>query len=43
MDSLLDLAAEIAAREDAITRAVLSGPTIAEARKEHGYHTLQRK
>jgi 4-hydroxy-4-methyl-2-oxoglutarate aldolase len=37
------LATEIAATEDAITQAVLAGATIAEARKQHGYHTLQRK
>ena len=38
-----DLATEIAAREDAILAAILDGATIAEARKQHGYHTLQRK
>jgi 4-hydroxy-4-methyl-2-oxoglutarate aldolase len=38
-----DLAAEIAAREDAILAAILDGATITEARKQHGYHTLQRK
>jgi len=37
------LAAQIAATEDAITKAVLGGATIAAARKQHGYHTLQRK
>jgi 4-hydroxy-4-methyl-2-oxoglutarate aldolase len=37
-----DLAASIAAREDAITKAVLDGATIADARAEYGYHTLQR-
>jgi hypothetical protein len=29
--------------EDAILAAILDGATIAEARKRHGYHTLQRK
>jgi 4-hydroxy-4-methyl-2-oxoglutarate aldolase len=38
-----DLATEIAVREDAILAAILDGATIAEARKQHGYHTLQRK
>ena len=38
-----DLSAEIAAREDAILAAILDGATIADARKRHGYHTLQRK
>jgi 4-hydroxy-4-methyl-2-oxoglutarate aldolase len=38
-----DLATEIAAREDAILAAILDGATIADARKRHGYHTLQRK
>jgi 4-hydroxy-4-methyl-2-oxoglutarate aldolase len=38
-----DLTTEIAAREDAILAAILDGATIADARKQHGYHTLQRK
>jgi len=38
-----DLASEIAAREDEILAAILDGATIADARKQHGYHTLQRK
>jgi regulator of RNase E activity RraA len=38
-----DLATEIAAREDAILAAILDGATIADARKQHDYHTLQRK
>ncbi len=37
-----DLATRIAASEDAILAAVLDGATIAAARKQHGYHTLQR-
>jgi 4-hydroxy-4-methyl-2-oxoglutarate aldolase len=37
------LATEIAAREDAILAAILDGATIAEARRQHGYHTLQRQ
>jgi 4-hydroxy-4-methyl-2-oxoglutarate aldolase len=40
---VLDMAETIGATEDAIANAVLSGATIAEARREHGYHTLQRK
>jgi 4-hydroxy-4-methyl-2-oxoglutarate aldolase len=43
LSELADLAARIAATEDAITKAVLDGGTIAAARKRHGYHTLQRK
>jgi 4-hydroxy-4-methyl-2-oxoglutarate aldolase len=38
-----ELATEIAAREDAILAAILDGATIADARKQQGYHTLQRK
>jgi regulator of RNase E activity RraA len=38
-----DLATEIATREDAILAAIPDGATIADARKQHGYHTLQRK
>ena len=38
-----DLASEIAAREDSILAAILDGATIADASKQHGYHTLQRK
>jgi 4-hydroxy-4-methyl-2-oxoglutarate aldolase len=37
-----DLATTIAEREDAITKAVLSGETISAARATYGYHTLQR-
>jgi 4-hydroxy-4-methyl-2-oxoglutarate aldolase len=43
LPEVLDMAETIGATEDAIAKAVLSGATIAEARREHGYHTLQRK
>jgi 4-hydroxy-4-methyl-2-oxoglutarate aldolase len=43
LSELADLAAQIAVTEDAITKAVLDGATIAAARKQHGYHTLQRR
>jgi len=42
-DDVLRLAAEIEEREGAIMAAVLGGKSIAEARAEQGYHTLQRK
>ena len=37
-----DLAETIGLTEDEIARAVASGSSIAQARKEFGYHTLQR-
>lgn len=40
---VLQLAAEIEEREGAIMQAVLGGKSIAQARAEQGYHTLQRK
>jgi regulator of RNase E activity RraA len=43
LPEVLDMAETIGTTEDAIAKAVLSGATIAEARREHGYHTLQRK
>jgi 4-hydroxy-4-methyl-2-oxoglutarate aldolase len=37
-----EICAEISARENAILAAVLAGVSIAEARRSHGYHVLQR-
>jgi Demethylmenaquinone methyltransferase len=42
-DEVLRLAAEIEEREGAIMAAVVAGKSIAQARAEQGYHTLQRK
>ncbi|GII85526.1 diguanylate cyclase [Sphaerisporangium siamense] len=42
-ERVLEIAEQIAAREDAILRMALDGATIAEARAAHGYHNLQRK
>lgn len=42
-DEVFRVAAEIDEREDAILAAVLAGKSIAEARAEQGYHTLQRQ
>lgn len=42
-DEVFRLAAEIDERENAILAAVLAGRSIAEARAEQGYHTLQRR
>lgn len=42
-DEVFRIAAEIDEREDAILASVLAGKSIAEARAEQGYHTLQRK
>lgn len=41
-DDVLEICNGIAARESAILTDVLSGVGIAEARKRHGYHLLQR-
>ena len=47
--SLLDAAkvhaaaAEIGAREEAIVTDVLAGTSLADARRRHGYHLLQRQ
>ena len=42
LSEVLDLAEAIGATEDDIARAVLGGATISAARREFGYHTLQR-
>jgi 4-hydroxy-4-methyl-2-oxoglutarate aldolase len=41
-DRVLEVCSDIATREDAILAEVLSGSSLAEARKRHGYHLLQR-
>ena len=42
-DEILRIAEEIDAAEDRIRRAVQEGKTLAEARRQHGYHQLQTK
>jgi len=42
-DKILDAAEEIDAIEDHIRRAVRSGMSLREARRQHGYHQLQTK
>jgi regulator of RNase E activity RraA len=42
-DQVLTICAEIAAREEAILADVLAGTSLAQARRRHGYHLLQRK
>lgn len=42
-DAILSAAEEIDAVEDQIRRAVKEGRTLAEARRQHGYHQLQSK
>jgi len=42
-EQLVTVCAQISAREEAIVADVLSGMTLAEARKRHGYHLLQRR
>jgi 4-hydroxy-4-methyl-2-oxoglutarate aldolase len=42
-DQVLEIAAEIHAREERIVEAILSGVSLAQARLAEGYHTLQRK
>ena len=37
------IAAEIAAREEGIVADILAGTSLAEARRRHGYHRLQRR
>jgi 4-hydroxy-4-methyl-2-oxoglutarate aldolase len=37
------IAAEIAAREEAIVADILTGTSLADARRRHGYHLLQRQ
>jgi regulator of RNase E activity RraA len=42
-DEVLKIAQEIDAVEDQIRRAVREGKSLAEARRQHGYHQLQSK
>lgn len=42
-DEILKIAEEIDAVEDRIRRAVKDGKSLAEARRQHGYHQLQTK
>ena len=42
-DEVAEICAVISEREDAILKDVLAGSSIAEARRNHGYHLLQRK
>jgi 4-hydroxy-4-methyl-2-oxoglutarate aldolase len=42
-EQVLEISTAIAEREDAIVADVLSGTTLAEARRRHGYHLLQRR
>lgn len=42
-DKILTIAEEIDAVEDQIRRGVQEGKTLAEARRQHGYHHLQTK
>ena len=42
-DEVLKIAEEIDAVEDQIRRAVKEGKSLAEARRQHGYHQLQTK
>jgi regulator of RNase E activity RraA len=41
-DEVAEICAVIAAREEAIVADVLAGASLAEARRRHGYHLLQR-
>jgi 4-hydroxy-4-methyl-2-oxoglutarate aldolase len=41
-DQVLEVCGEITGREDRILADVLSGTSLAEARRRHGYHLLQR-
>ena len=43
IDGVADVCAQISAREEAILAHVLAGGSLAEARRSHGYHLLQRK
>lgn len=43
LDDVAALAGSIHAAEEGIIRAVRAGATLADARREHGYHTLQRR
>ena len=42
-DEVAEICAVISEREEAILKDVLAGSSIAEARRSHGYHLLQRK
>jgi regulator of RNase E activity RraA len=42
-DEVAEICAVISEREEAILKDVLAGGSIAEARRGHGYHLLQRK
>ncbi len=42
-DEVYEVAVEIGKAEDGIEKMVLSGRSIAEARRTYGYHTLQRR
>jgi 4-hydroxy-4-methyl-2-oxoglutarate aldolase len=42
-EQVLEICGAIAAREEAIVADVLSGTSLAEARRRHGYHLLQRR
>ena len=42
-DELAEICAVISAREEAILADVLAGGSIAQARRSHGYHLLQRR
>jgi regulator of RNase E activity RraA len=41
-DDVAAVSAQIAAREEAIVTDILTGTSLADARKRHGYHLLQR-
>lgn len=43
VNEVATISAEIAERESAIVAAVLAGTSLAEARRQQGYHTLQRR
>ena len=42
-DEVAEICAVISEREEAILKDVLAGSSIADARRSHGYHLLQRK
>jgi 4-hydroxy-4-methyl-2-oxoglutarate aldolase len=42
-EQVLEICTAVAAREEAIVADVLSGTSLAEARRRHGYHLLQRR
>ena len=41
-DEVAAVSVQIAAREEAIVTDILAGTSLADARKRHGYHLLQR-